>query len=125
LSTGPPQGHQRKRQIGTLHLPCGLRKLAKRVAVSNHFQSQNISGGRPTRQRRGGKRDRRRQLPALFGPEGTVALICVAVAIALILFHHLSKRRERRGWRSFTIFPGTINRGDLAGNGRETEAIHH
>ncbi len=120
-----PQRHQRKGQIGALHLPCRLCNLAKGASVHCNFQAQDVGGGGASRQRRGGERDRRRQLPALLGPEGTVTQIRLAVAIALILLHHLGKRRKRGDRRRFTLFPRSVNGGDLTGNSRETEAIHH
>ena len=120
-----PQRHQRKGQIGTLRLACHLCKLAERTAVHRNFQAQDIGGGGASRQRRGRERDRRRKLFALFGPESTVALIRLAVAIALILLHHLGERGERRGRRGFTFLPRSVNGGDLTGNSREAEAIYH
>ena len=120
-----PQRHQRKRQIGALRLPGRLCKLAKGAAVHCNFQAQNVGSGGASRQRRGRERDRRRKLLALLCPEGTVARVCLAVAIALILVHHLGKGCKRGCRRRFTLFPGGIHRGDLAGNGREAEAIHH
>ena len=120
-----PQRHQRKRQVGALYLPCRLCKLAEGAAVGGNFQTQNVGRGGAARQRRGGERDRRRQLFALPGPEGAVAPVRLAVAIALILVHHLCKWRKRGFRRGFALFPRGINRGDLAGYGREAEAIHH
>ena len=120
-----PQRHQRKRQIGSLRLSGRLCKLAERTAVHRHFQAQDVGGGGTSRQGRGRERDRRRKLFALFGPESTVALIRLAVAIALILLHHLGERSKRGGGRRFTFLPRSVNGGDLTGNGRETEAIYH
>ncbi|SSW85076.1 Uncharacterised protein [Klebsiella pneumoniae] len=120
-----PQRHQRKRQVGALYLPCRLCKLAKSTTVGGDFQAQNVGRGGAARQRRGGERDRRRQLFALPGPEGAVAPVRLAVAIALILVHHLCKWRKRGFRRGFALFPRGINRSDLAGYGREAEAIHH
>lgn len=62
---------------------------------------------------------------ALFGPESTVALIRLTVAIALILLHHLGERGKRGGGRGFPFLPRSVNGGDLTRNGRETEAIYH
>ena len=86
-----PQRDQRKRQIGTLSLPCSLRKLAKRAAVGDDFQAQDVSCRGAPWQRHGRKRDRRRKLSALRCPEVTVACIRLAFTIALILFHHLGE----------------------------------
>ena len=120
-----PQRHQRKRQIGALYRPCGLRKLAEGAAIGGDFQAQNIGGGGAPRQRCRGERDRRRKLFALLSPEGAVTLIRLAVAIALILVHHVGERCKRRFRRGLTLLPRGINCGDLAGDRRETEAIDH
>ena len=43
--TPQPQRHQRKRQIGALYRPRGLRKLAEGAAIGGDFQAQDVGGG--------------------------------------------------------------------------------
>ena len=61
---------------------------------------------------------------SLFGPEGLIALAGLAIAIALVLIHHLGERREYRFWRRVALLPGLINQAYLAGDCRETKAIN-
>ncbi|MNP25821.1 hypothetical protein D3C76_1186440 [compost metagenome] len=122
--TGEPQGHQRQSEVGALDL-AGTGELAEGVTIGGKLQAQNVGGRGATRQRCAGERYRRRELLTLPGPESTVADIRLAVAVALILLHYLGKGRKRRRRRGVAVRPGAINGGDLTGNSREAEAIHH
>ena len=118
-----PQGGQRQSQVRALALRRACRQPAKDAGIHLQLHAPDIAAGRPSRQRRIRQRGRRRQRLTLRLPERFVALPGIAAVIALVLFHHLGKGRKRRGGRLFAALPGAINRGDLAGNGREAEAI--
>jgi hypothetical protein len=60
---------------------------------------------------------------ACAAPARRLVALPASLPVALILFHHLGERRKRRSGVASAL-PGAVNRGDLAGNRREAEAIH-
>ena len=70
-------------------------KLAEYAVGGGQLHANNIRAGRPARQGFARQRSRWRQLLSLPGPECAVTLIRLALAILLILFHHLGKRGKR------------------------------
>ncbi|KUW63814.1 hypothetical protein AWF67_26360 [Escherichia coli] len=62
-------------------------------------------------------------MTTLFRPECRITLPGFTFAVLLILFHYISERRKRRSRRWFATQQCAVNIGDLACNGRETEAI--